>query len=197
MKILVVMLTLLLAGCTLKTPIVSEYRISIPVEKTTNVISSCKEKSLKVGRAFSSSSLMSNKMNYIENNNTEFTYTESEWSRSPAAAITSQLLSSVRATKLFQNVSNYKSRSRSDLVLETNIEEFIQYYRDNNTKSYVKIRLALSLVDTRRSKTISSTIISKELQTETLNAAGGVKALSKVLSEALKENNQWLSGVCK
>jgi ABC-type uncharacterized transport system auxiliary subunit len=140
---------------------------------------------------------MNTKMKYTLNEEQEFTYSESVWSRSPTRAITAALLTSVRATDLFKTVNSYKSRSRSNFILETNIEEFIQHYEENSTKSSVKIVISFSLVNSKTSKTIDSQTIIVELDSDSLNAQGGAVALNRALSKVLSKNNEWLGSVCK
>ena len=197
MKYILILLALLLTGCTLHSPLVSEYRISPEIQEQTLNSSSCKSKSIKIAHVFSPSSLMSKKMNYTQDEHKEFTYNESEWSQSPARSITAELLTSIRDTKIFKNVSNFKSRSRSQLILETNVEDFIQHYKDENRESFAKVTLSFSLVDTKTSNTLDSITISKEVEVDTLDAEGGVVALNHALSLVLQENNTWLNGVCK
>jgi len=195
--ILIALVALFLGGCTITTPSKSEYRIAPVMEITSVNESSCSDKSLKVSQAFSQSSLMNTKMKYTLNEEQEFTYSESAWSRSPTRAITAALLTSVRATDLFKTVNSYKSRSRSNFILETNIEEFIQHYEENSTKSSVKIVISFSLVNSKTSKTIDSQTIIVELDSDSLNAQGGAVALNRALSKVLSKNNEWLGSVCK
>jgi len=195
--ILITLVALLLGGCTVTTPSKSEYRIAPLMEITSISESSCSDKSLKVSQAFSQSSLMNTKMKYTLDEEQELTYSESAWSRSPTRAITAALLTSVRATNLFKIVNNYKSRSRSNLILETNIEEFIQHYENDSTKSFVKIVISFSLVNAKTSKTIDNNTIIVELDSDSLNAQGGAAALNRALSEVLNKNNEWLGSVCK
>ena len=195
--ILIALVVLLLGGCTVTTPSKAEYRIAPLMEVTSVDESSCSSKSLKVALAFSSSSLMNTKMKYTLDAEQEFTYSESAWSRSPARSITAALLTSVRATNLFKTVNNFKSRSRSNLILETNIEEFIQHYEEDSTKSFVKIVISFSLVDAKTSKTIDNQTIIVELDTDSLNAQGGAVALNDALSKLLVKNNEWLGSICK
>jgi len=196
-KIVLITALTLLSGCTITTPSKAEYRISPRIEVQSNEESSCKEKSLKIAQAFSASSLMSTKMKYTYDEAQEFTYTESAWSRSPSRAITAALLSSVRGTHLFKSVNSYKSRSRSNLILETNIEEFIQHYEEENQKSFVKVIISFSLVDSKTSKIIDTETISVKVDTKSLNAEGGAVALNSALDKLLIKNNEWLGSLCR
>ena len=195
--ILIALIAVIFSGCTVTTPNKLAYRITPLMDVNSIQKSTCKNKSLKVSQAFSASNLMSTKMNYTSDEQQEFTYTESEWSRSPSHSITAALLTSIRSTNLFKTVNNYKSRSRSNLILETNIEEFIQHYEEDNSKSFVKIAISFSLIDAKSSKTLDSQTVIVELDVESLNAKGGVVGLNTALGEVLQKNNEWLGSVCK
>ncbi|WP_207562443.1 ABC-type transport auxiliary lipoprotein family protein [Sulfurimonas aquatica] len=193
----IVVVFIFLGGCSINNPAVKEYRIHLEPKTVTYDSQSCKEKSLKVGQVFSSSSLLSHRMKYMKDGYSEFSFTQSEWAQSPNKALSAELVKSVRSSGLFSSVNSYKSRSRSDLILETNLEEFIQYFSNDNNSSFVNISLSLSLVETGTSKVLQTKYISKKLGTKSLDAQGGVKAFNEALSGVLKESNDWLSEACK
>jgi len=197
MKIVLIIVALFLSGCTITTPSKAEYRIAPKVEIKSINKSSCRDSSLKVAQAFSATVLMSRKMKYTYDEQQEFTYSESAWSRSPSRAITAALLKSIRDSHIFKSVSSYKSRSRSKLILETNIEEFIQHFTEENQKSFVSVVISFALVNSKNSQTIDSTTIKVKLDTDTLNAKGGAVALNNALSEVLEKNSEWLGSLCR
>lgn len=197
MRYFIVAIVIFLSGCSVSVPPIMEYRLApkVSIEKLQN--SSCKEESLKVSQVFSASSLMSHKMRYIEDDYQELSYNESKWATAPSSAINAELVKSIREAEIFSNVESYKSRSRSDYVLETNIEEFVQYYKNENRKSFSRVSIVFSLIDVKSAKIIESKRISKEIQVKSLNAKGGVKALNEALADTLVQNSKWLSEVCK
>lgn len=195
--ILAIVSLLILNACTVVQAPISEYRIVTHKHKVLLDSSSCRDKSLKVSQAFSADSLMSEKMKYVQNEYGEYSFRESKWSRTPNGAITDAITKSVRASKLFQSVQGYKSRSKSDYILESNIEEFIQYFTSDAKSSYVSAIISVFLVDARSGKTLQSHQISKRVDVKELNAEGGVKALNRALNEILVENKLWLNEVCR
>jgi ABC-type uncharacterized transport system auxiliary subunit len=174
----------------------TEYRIEPPL-KESPALHSCGDKSITIGKVFTSSTLMTKQMRYAENNYKEFSYLESEWANSPSKSISKALLNSIREAKIFSSVNSYRSRARNDLLLEANIDSFMQYYDEKKSSSYVKVALSLSLVDVKNVKALESTYIEKIVQSDSLNAEGGVNALNSALSEVLVATNLWLSEVCK
>ncbi|MDF1878899.1 membrane integrity-associated transporter subunit PqiC [Sulfurimonas sp. SAG-AH-194-C20] len=197
MKIVWIVLAIFLVGCTTTQPHVSKYNLEPKIQKQEYVSTSCKEKSLKVGQVFSSNSLMSQKMNYVQGKYEESSFTQSEWARTPNRAISDALVKSVRASELFANSSTFKSRAKTDLLLETHLETFMQYFEKEAEQSSVVVVMTLNLLNTKDSKSISHATFNVEIETLSADAKGGVVALNNVLSKVLLKTNSWLDGVCK
>lgn len=197
MKVIFIAIVLFFAGCTVTQPYVTAYRITPNVKQKEYRATSCKHKSLKIGQLFSSNSLMSRDMRYVEGRFKEFTFTQSQWASNPNKAISAQLVKSIRDTKLFANVSSYKSRSRADLLLETNVEKFMQYFTQESKKSYVKVVLNLNLLDVQSGKSIANITVEKKLDEMNADAQSGVIALNRGLGDTLFQTNEWLASVCK
>ncbi len=195
--VLVAFIAFLSVGCSVSTPAVSEYRIDIEPSVTEFTQRGCKEQSLKVAQAFSSSSLMSHDMNYGQGNHKQYTFTQSEWAESPNRAITAEILEYVKATKLFKNVQNPKSRSRNEVVLEINIEEFMQHFSEDEKKSFVKVSINLTLIDVKTSKVLATKTFNSRVEVDDIHADAGVKYLNIALEKVLVKSGEWLGEVCK
>jgi len=196
MKNVWILLIVLFTGCTSTLPHITEYRIEPQMQAVTLQTPSC-QKSLKVGQVFSANSLLSQKMHYTQDGYKEAIYTESAWAQNPNKAISAQLVRSIRDAKLFGSVSSFKSRAHSQLYLETTVEKFMQHFSKDHKKSYVELVFSLNLIDTKSSKSLGTTLISKKLDVATMDANGGVMALNTALLDVLLETNVWLKGVCK
>lgn len=200
MKLLFILMSLfLLSGCTVTVtkPAITEYIVSANKLNTTTTSKGCIDKSLKVVQAFSINSLKSLKMSYVQDNNKVFSYSESQWSEIPNRAITLQIYEKIRDSKLFKNVQLEKTRSRSNLVLEINIEDFLQYYSKDLKELNANIDISLTLIDIKSAEVIATKTFTSNVSTNILNADGGVEALNKALSDVLAKNIEWLDGVCK
>jgi len=188
--------TVIFTACTITLPHISEYRVAPKLQYET-LESQCKEKTIKVSQAFSADSLMTQKMKYAQGGFREYAFSESEWAQSPNRAITKEILKSVRDPKLFKTVQGYKSRSKSDYILESSIEEFLQYFDENAKSSYVKVSLTFTLVNAKSLDVIDSISLEKRVDVKEMNAKGGVVSLNKALADILVEKNRWLSEVCR
>jgi cholesterol transport system auxiliary component len=192
-----VLIVLLFSACSTVHPPVTEYRLNLNMPKNIQTQSGCSDKSLKVAQAFSSTSLMTLNMNYVEGSMKQFAYSQAQWSVSPNDAITSEIIEMLRETKLFKSVQVSKSRSKSDMILEINIEDFTQYFSNDFDNSYGNAVVTLTLIDSKSSKVIATKTFNSKVDAKTLDAEGGVHSLSSALSDILKQSSVWFNEVCK
>ena len=184
-------------GCSTTAPAVSEYRISTDLSAKEFTQSGCKEHSLKIAQAFSSSNLMTQNMSYGEGAFKQYVFSESQWAKSPNRSVTSELLSYINSSHLFKNVQISKSRSRNGLLLETNIVEFMQYFSEDEKSSHAKASIVLTLIDTKSNAVVATKSFSSRVEVESMNAEGGVVALNAALKSVIIESGEWLGDVCK
>jgi len=190
-------LIVMFSGCTKVQPYVKQYKINTTIAIETHKQTQCKKQSVKVLDAFSKNDLMLEKMYYVHGAYNVASYTQSQWSERPNKAISAAIMRAIEDSQLFKDVSSTASSVKSDLILENNIEEFIQYFSKDNTKSYVKVVIKATLVDRKTKITIASKKFEKQRATQSLDAYGGVVALSQTLSEILEEEVQWLGSECQ
>ena len=187
---------LLLAGCSFTKPSMTEYRINLDDSTTNLTAGGCIDKSMKVSQAFSSTTLMTKDMSYAQGADKQFVYSQSQWSLDPNHAITSEILTLVREMRLFRSVQSSKSRSISSWVLEINIEDFMQYFNEDSTKSHVNTVISLTIINSKNSKVVSSKTFKSRVEVDSLDANGGVEALNRALLNTLVQSREWLAGVC-
>lgn len=190
-------LVFLLSACSTTKPAVTEYKLSLKELNNNSDSTECRDKSLKVSQAFSSSSLMSLHMNYVLDENKIYAYSQAQWNNSPNQEITSQVVKVLRESKLFKNTQNSKSRSKGDLILELNIEDFMQYYSEDLKHSHARVVVSFTLIDAMTSKVIATKTFSAKKETSSADASGGVKALDEALGDVLVEGLEFLNEVCK
>ena len=190
-------LILLMSGCTGIHPSITEYRINTQYKTNKVKPTSCKQHSLKVAEAFSSSPLMSLDMNYATGDNKQYTYSQSQWSLSPNHAISFEIVNLLRDMNLFKTVQISKSRTRNDMILETSIDDFMQYYSEEENSSFVNVRISLTLIDAKNYKAVSTKSFLARVDSKSLDADGGVRALNLALKDVLVQSSLWLGEVCK
>ncbi len=195
--IFLVIFILMVSGCSTTQPPVTEYRIQAVIQESKIDVDGCSDKSIKVAQAFSSSSLMSQDMNYALGKNKQFVYSQSQWADVPNRALTSEIVKLLRKIKLFKNIQIAKSRGRSDLILETCIEDFKQYFNEDFSDSYAKVVISFTILDSSTNKVVANETFQSRVDVKSLDAGGGVEALNEALSEILAKSAVWFEGVCK
>lgn len=197
MRVVLIILVLFLSGCTTIKPSVAQYNIVIDDLNINGSALGFKERSLKISKAFASSSLSSHRMEYMDSQRRVFAYSQSQWQESPSVMIESILLKSIRETGLFKSVHPSKSRIKSDFVLETNIEKFMQFFSEDLKESHVEVVLNLSLIDAKTNSVFKSKTFRSKVETKSLDASGGAEAFKSALFEIMLQNIEWLDGVCR
>ena len=191
-------IAIFLGGCSTAEPPMIEYRVSVkPTIEKESSAQGCSKRSLKVAAAFSSSSLMSMDMNYALGDNKQYTYSQSQYATSPNYVITSEVLKLLREMKIFKTVQISKSRSRNDYILEISIDDFMQYFSEAEKSSYVNVVISFTLIDTKDSTSIATRTFSSKVNSSTLDAEGGVKALGIAFEEVLNSSSKWFTEVCR
>jgi len=197
MKLISIIIIFILSGCTTVKLSITEYKIVVDSPNIKSNVDGCRDKSLKIAQAFSSNSLMSLKMDYAQEKSKIFSYSQAHWSESPNHSITMNLLKEIRDSGFFKNVQISKSISRNNWILEINIEDFLQYYSEDLKSSFAKVAINLTLIDSKNNIIIATKTFVSKVDVKTLNADGGVEALSSAFSNILTQNLEWLNEVCK
>ncbi|MDY0120587.1 MAG: ABC-type transport auxiliary lipoprotein family protein [Sulfurimonas sp.] len=191
-------LVIFFSGCSTMTPAVTEYRIETSsLENSHTPKSGCSNKTLKVQRAFAANSLMSHSMNYGIGTHKQYSYTQAKWADTPNKAITMQLTNALRKSALFGSVLGDHSRSGADLILESSLEEFMQYFDEDSKDSFVKIVIHFTLIDTTNNQVIETKSFEAKVDAPSDDAQGGVLALNEGLKEIFAQNRVWLEEVCQ
>ncbi len=183
-------------GCSVSMP-VTEYRLNTNLPAIEIQGDKCIDKSIKISKPFCTTSLESVQMSYMQGSNKMYTYSQSLWADSPTSAIGDQIVKVLRDTKLFKSVQSSKSRTKDDLIMETNIEDFIQYFDEDVKESYVEASLNFTIIDAKENIVISTKNFKSSVKTKSLDANGGVEALNKALSIILLDSSLWLGDMCR
>jgi len=195
--VLMILALFFLSGCTTIKPSITQYGIEVDDLKINGSALGFKERSLKISKAFNKSSLSSHRMEYTEPDNRIFAYSQSQWQESPSTMIESILLRSIRGSGLFKSVHPSKSRIKSNFILETNIEKFMQFFGKDLKESHVEVVLNLSLIDAKTNTVLKSKTFSSTVKAKSPDAQGGVEAFEGALFEIMLQNIEWLDGVCR
>ena len=194
---LIVMIGILFIGCNNKIPPKAEFRVNPKIAYEKLSVFSCKKHSLKIAQAFSSSSLMSQDMNYAQGDSKQYIYSKSQWSIPPNRAVTDMFFKLIRTSDIFKSVQVSKSISKNDYILEINIEDFMQYYNEDTSVSYANVVITLTLIESESSMVFATKTFSSREDVKELSAEGGVDALNSALSDVMQNSTVWFKEVCK
>lgn len=189
-------LMVLLTGCSIKQPYITEYNMEIKKFQKIQSSQICKEKTLKINQAFSDNTLMSTKMNYVVGKYKQFSFSKARWSVPVNQMVTFHLNNMINQLDIFKSVQSYKSVAKDDYILQNDIIDFKQYFSEDLNSSYVKAVIHISLIDDQTNNIIDSKTFSSKIESETLDSYGGVKSLNKALFDILKDTSFWLKDIC-
>lgn len=189
-------IVVIMTGCTSPTPAQNQYRLDINTAPVKTDTTQCKNKTLKVEQAFGDKLYMSLKMYYVQGKYTQYAYADSRWVQSPNEEITQELTRYLRAMQLFKSVQNADSRTKNDLRLEINIEDFMQYFDENEKNSHANAVVTCNLIDNSTHTIVATKTFRAKVKAQSDDAQGGVIALNSALETILKECGIWLKGVC-
>ena len=194
-----IFLAFLGTGCSFQTtvPAKNEYRLDVKTLREVYSSKECQTKVLQVVNIDSYDPVQSRGIYYAIGDYELFTYSKSNWQGIPSKAIKNALITALRQSGIFKDAASNRSNVQADLVLEYSVEDFMQYFTTDLKESKVTVKIHFSLLDAKNSKLLASNTIEQTLPSDTLDAIGGVKALSRALGEVLKENTTWLDTTCK
>lgn len=187
---------ILLTGCAVKQPYITEYKIEIEEFQKNKNAQKCKDKTLKINQAFSDHTLMGTKMNYVVGKHKQYPFSKARWSTPVNQMVSFHLTNMINQLDIFKSVQSYKSITKDDYILQSNIIDFKQYFSEDLKSSYVKAVVQISLIDNYTNKIIDSKTFTSKIDTKTLDSYGGVQSLNKALLEILKDSSLWIRDIC-
>ena len=187
----------LFSACSTTYPAVTEYKINVDTNNRQQIVSSCKNESLKVAQVFVSAPLMQKEMHYVVGKYQEGTFNQSAWAQSPNRALTDAIVQRVQKEHIFATVESYKSFSSAKYTLESSVHEFTQYFSEDEKVSHAVVDISFTLIDNATAKIVSTKEILKMKTTKEATAKSGVEALNELLTQTLRELSSWLAGSCR
>ncbi|MDX9813161.1 MAG: ABC-type transport auxiliary lipoprotein family protein [Sulfurimonas sp.] len=188
-RVLFVVLALFLGGCVSTKPTISLVSLDSTSVKKADFFS---KKSLKIVPSSSTKLATFSQMSYSEDGKI-YHFNKTKWQDSPQNMIAQNFQKNLRDSKLFNSVVLFGSISKSDFILELNIEEFMHYF--NQDSSYVGVSYSLVLVDTKSSRVVASKAFSTKKEAKTQGAIGGVNAYKEALDELFVDSIEYISEV--
>jgi len=192
-----VFLVFLFGGCSIKVPAVTSYKIDTKVKTKRIMTNGCKKSSIKVAKAFAPTYLSMTDMFYVVDGQKQLSYNSSKWAISPKSMVTQEFEKLLRDSNFYGVVTSYKSRAKTDFVVEVSIDEFMQHFSKDLKRTYGVVTLTLNIINTKTLKVVSSKHFTYRVDTNSLDADGGVDSLKIALSEVLSEVNDYFIENCR
>jgi cholesterol transport system auxiliary component len=190
----------LLSGCSFQKELPSQKRYAItiaPVHQSHTVATVCEKKVLKVRNMDIFSPVSSNTIYYRIGRFDMNGYTQSVWSQTPSNRVKALIVESLRKSKIFQDVESNEAFVNGDWLLQYSIEDFTQHFSEDKQHAFFRVRIHFVLMDAQNDKFIASKTQEVSIPTRTLDAFGGVQAMSNALHSVISQNVAWLYGVCQ
>lgn len=135
-------------------------------------------------------------MNYVVGKHKQYPFSKARWSTPVNQMVSFHLTNMINQLDIFKSVQSYKSITKDDYILQSNIIDFKQYFSEDLKSSYVKAVVQISLIDNYTNKIIDSKTFTSKIDTKTLDSYGGVQSLNKALLEILKDSSLWIRDIC-
>ena len=194
-KIAALLLAALFSGCSSPQPAAQQYILSPQINITPIQKSKYKTKTLKVLNVYTQSNLRTRNMYYVEDEKEKYAYSMSKWAESPSTMIHKALIQMLEQSAAFGHVQGQQSKVHSDFVLETRVDDFGQYFSDDEKDAFGRISLTLTLIDAKKHTIVSSKTFTAQAALKQLNAAGGAEALNEALRALLQDASHWIQEV--
>jgi cholesterol transport system auxiliary component len=184
-----------MSACVSPTPAPQEFILMPKLDLNAVKVDNRVLKTIKIENSYSDTVFKSSNMYYVQNREKQFSFSKSKWAYPLNSMINENIIKMVRDLKLFKFVQSVKSKTKSEYTLESTINDFKQYFYNNDTKSYVKSSITFTLLNSNTHEILASKTFESKVDVDTLNAVGGVKALNNSLNDVLIDAALWLSEV--
>jgi ABC-type uncharacterized transport system auxiliary subunit len=191
-------LVLLTGGCSIQksVPPVATYRIAVEPAEAAYAGTQCRDKTLRIALLEGSELFRSRTIHYVDDTSKQYGYTKARWAESPSKQLRYLLERSVAQSGLFNGVIPYRSQAKNDLLLETNVNSFLQVIHEDGS-SVAELSMTQSLIDQFSGKILATKRIMLSKEAASADVEGAVDAFNALVSEALLMTNRWLDDECR
>lgn len=179
----------ILVGCSSKTVDVYTLKYSESLSKKATFAN--KNKTIKISIPKSTKEIRKNKILYAKTPYMRESYAYSRWSDTPNHMIEQYLVTLLDQSKLFKAVIPADSKAKSQWILESNIEDFYQYF-DKDKRAFAVVKIRFLLIDNKDKRVIASHHFSTKTPAPSLDAKGGVKAMDEALKHIGIQLVNWI-----
>ena len=189
-------MSVMLGGCATNTaPVTNLYTINISCEiDQSSEIKAKPSKVIKVLKTKSSAAIMSRHILYQEKDFAQNPYAHSRWSDTPNKMLDNLFLSCVNKSSIFNAVLPSDSKGKADFLLESRLTEFYHHVNSDG-RSEGRVRLKFYLIESKNGNVAATNEFFSKVGSTTLDAKGGVRALSEASASIALSLAKWLSSL--
>ena len=189
-------LVVFLAGCTTITSPIQAYTLSPPSGVTLQQLTPQSSLSLKLAGTQAAPSLSGKALLYLTDHQEVGAYLYSRWNDAPGVMIDRVLLASLDNAQLFSTLVPKTSYSNADWLLESTLLSFYHRIHENKTSdAYIDITYAL--INSKTRKTLASKRFIITSPAISMDAPGGVTALTNATHILSQQCTDWISDTLK
>jgi cholesterol transport system auxiliary component len=184
-----VILTVIFTGCSVKEIEVRPANYRLEPAYPLHVKEAKDDRVLRVQRVEGDSAVMTRAILYKKDGALK-PYKYGRWSELPSTRLQEIFIESIEKQKIFRATVSSRSFAMADLILESNLENFEEVYKDD--KSFVLVSIRFRLIDRQGADVIDSMLIESAYPVEHKEAKGVVLAYNKAVEKVIVDLNGWL-----
>lgn len=197
-KILFGFSLLFIGGCSLQTTVPPTSKYNLNTDNVVKVIANSKfnEQVIRMGVIEGSALLSGTNIYYTSDNGQSYSYTKARWNEGVSKQLGTLMMRSITKTTIFKDVVPLRSLAKNELIFEMNIYDFSQQiHADGSTTLHLSVKLRV--IEQYSRKIIATKLFDMEQKEKEGNVEGAVKGYNKLVSQLLRETNNWLEESCK
>ncbi len=191
MRLLVMAGSLFISGCVIKSAPMRTYILDPSFHFGNVSHSPYRDKSVKVAYPNNIKGKSSSSICFSYSKLEQGSYQNATWSSSSSQLLTSGIIRALDHGAVFKSVIDYTSLANTDFLLESEVYDFYHKVRKDLSVSVLSVRF--DLIDTDNNLMIKSKKFTYEIPTETVDAAGYVKATNRALEKLSADLVRWLA----
>ena len=190
MRYIVLVTILLFSGCSIKDVEVKPSNYRLEPNYPLHVEKSKDDRVLRVQRVEGDSAVMTRSILYKQDGALK-PYKYGRWSELPSTRLQEIFIESIEKQKIFRATVSSRSYAMADLILESNLENFEEVYKDD--RPYVHVSIRFRLIHRQGAEIIGSKLIEATFPVEKKEASGVVLAFNKTVEKIAVDLIGWLN----
>jgi len=192
MKKVLIFITMIvfLGGCGLKRVDMRPLNYRLEPQYPLQVNQTNNEKVLRIQRVEGDSTVMTRSILYKQDGALQ-PYKYARWSELPSTRLQEIFIESIEKQKIFRATVSSRSFAMAHLLLESDLENFEQVFKDG--KSYIHINIRFRLIKRNNAELIDSHLIDSVYPIKQKDIQGVIFAYNKAVEQVIVDLIGWLN----